>query len=856
MQTLHGRSWDPFSPRDWAQTLGLAHVALFGNESGQRRERPDGDYSVLQDGRRSSCAIFAIDDPRDLILSQEPQSWSWSANLRYTIILGKKTGTLVTRRWDLPDLVKQYRIPKNRPEAVAMFERFSEAKVSRSVDVIARMLKAFRNIRAILSPRTTNALQAINVFNAFLLGTEKVRRRQISAESWCGCRKIREALELLPDLREYYISEINDTILDIQIGDILLDYLEDEPNSQCRLEPDLLIRHASGTLYQEAHMEINRGEQSLIPGHAGPLSYKGASRRDTHYTPPAFARVLVEQSIRHLVEDGRLPANLRVTDPACGSGVFLQEALRHLDDNGYQGSVTLAGTDNSDVSCAVTKFCLAIASRDSGKGINVVQEIKQADALQIDWGVADLILTNPPFGAWRKMNAADQKATDQTLRSLKHGHADKAMAFIWKAVESLKPGGVCASILPSPLLESTSGTDWRSALAEQAPPRLIGRFSGYNYFPNAMVEPGFLILQKPPLSRINPGYISLILASDGAEELALRATRSDWIESTGEERFEIYAVSADDMPPSNWMPRTRRTAEIMQKLRRSDTSTVGNLFDVKQGTLTGNNKVFVISERELSRLGLDERGFFRSAASTSTIRNCRINRDEFVFYPYSPNGPRISSEEQLRSLLRDYYERYLEPLREQLIRSGQFKPDWWQLIRPRRWQFAPTRKLVTAYFGDIGNFAYDNLGDFVVLQGYGWNWIGGNKDSQPEPFLPLLDSNDTDDEMDDGIEESSSFFDGPLPWAYVALLNSPSFRSILSLYCPRVQGGQFNLSRRFISNVPIPDLSDENRVSADAVQKLAAAGRMLSSGEGYESDDLVALTNAAYGLEIDIINKF
>jgi adenine-specific DNA-methyltransferase len=768
------------------------------------------------------------------------------------LIFGKRPEVVVHRRWDIPDYTKSFPLPKNRFEAINLYNKLGGRKPTRSADVIARMLRAFQRVRAILAPYTINPVQAVKVFNAFLLGTERVRRGQLHV-SWGDSRRVGEALEALPDLEDYHIGGIDSSIQDVPIGDLLQDFLEVDPATNCRLEPGLLIRHASGTLYQEAHLEIYKGVPILFPEVLVRPEYRGPSRRDTHYTPPEFARVLVEQSFKILDVAGDLPKSLRILDPACGSGVFLQESLRYLEEIEYNGSVELVGMDNSDVSCTVAKFCLAIAKRDAGSGMEIHYSVEPPiDALVQNWPTVDLVLTNPPFVAWRKMSPAEQESTKVALGSLAVGHADKSMAFIWKSVQSLRPGGVCASILPSPLLESTRGLDWRTAIDKQAPPRVIGRFSGYSYFPNAMVEPGFIVLKKKILSRMDTGSLTFMLAADGAEETLFKATRSSWVEATEEFRFEIYSVGHSSLSPANWMPRSKRSADVLRKLREANMPMVGALFDVKQGALTGSNKYFLLKKSDFENLPISEQSYFRAAAGSSTIRECSIRREEFLFYPYGPDGLRITSEEQLTQSVPIYYELRLREYRERCERQGQLKPDWWGLIRPRSWQYNQRPKIVTSYFGDIGNFAFDVTGEYAVLQGYGWLWRGAEEAPEPEPHLQGLLFEDEDEDVFDEVKALPEFYDSPLPWAYVAIVNSPSFGSLLRLFCPSVQGGQFNLSRRFVEKIPIPDLSDENQFSADILRQLAALGRQLADGSGAEAEELVSLVNSVYGLEVDL----
>src|SRR5205814_2158292 len=66
--------------------------------------------------------------------------------------------------------------------------------------------------------------------------------------------------------------------------------------------------------------------------------------------------------------------------------------------------------------------------------------------------------------------------------------------------------------------------------------------------------------------------------------------------------------------------------------------------------------------------------------------------------------------------------------------------------------------------------------------------------------------------------------------AYVALFNSRRFSQLLSYYTYRVMGGQFDLSSRFVNNIPIPDLITPGAASVDVVHELRNTGVKMGKG--------------------------
>jgi predicted RNA methylase len=816
--------WDPTSPQAWAQVLGLVHVPMFGN----RPHAPErGEHAVLLDGRRASFAISATDSS-DTRYDDEPLSWTWSANVHHLLSIDVAKREMFLRRWDAPGQMRHFRLPKHGRGAQELLSVIEAAPAPRSADVILHLLKAFRQIRAFFN----SPIDAIYVLNMFLLGTESVRFEPIRKPDWLGCRTVRDAISFLtPDqIADSGADKLSADALNRNIASLTSFFVSSEPVTGCHLEPDILLRHAASQLYQEAHLQLERDPQlSLLFGLADDGTPRGHLERDVRFTPSNLARTLVQQALK--IYDHR--ASIDVLDPACGSGVFLQETLRELAATNFNGNVHVRGIDRSDISCAIANFCMQRAKKDLGPNrMTVESTITKGDALAVQWGTPNIVLMNPPFVAWDQMGSTDQSRVRAILGDAASGRIDKAMAFLCKAVDEVSLGGVIATVLPSPLLENKSGEPLRARIDQTATLRAVGRFDGMGYFAGSMVETSFVVLERST----DPAPIRVVLAQENFEGAALRAMRlneSD-VATVGVELFYVDRASFVDR---SWAPRTAQATKIIAALAAASVPLVGKLFDVKQGALTGHNEAFVISMKEYESLPVSERSYFRLAAGNSTIKHGRIEASEYVFYPYNAAGLTITTEGDLRKKLPKFYARNLEQNKAPLQARPRVGEQWWRLAEARAWQRVASPKLVSTYFGDSGSFAYDEDSEFVVLQGYGWLW---------KRQSPVVDV--TGDEDDADVSASISFHETHLPMAYLALLNSDVFELVLGCLCPRVQGGQFNLSKRFVENVPLPDLSDERRVRPSLVRELAKVGRCIQKGKEYDEKDLSNLVASSYGI--------
>ena len=823
--------WNVEEPHAWATVLGMVAIPMFG----MARTRPlCGNCEVLLDGDTASFALTSGDTNR-LLRESEPLDWSWSSNLTQTLIVDRRKGKFFVRRWDEPDNLQEHNLP-SKQQAPEILELLTTAGQPKGKTVIEGMLHLFRVVRTnVVDHLAGTPADVLETFNALLVGTDAARRGAISAQEWTRATRLRDVLHMIESrqLAAPSPSTVSESVQDFMVGELIQALYDRDPDTRYYLNPDLLIRHAAGELFQEAHAELIQPairQQLLFPA-VDPSRAKGKLKSDAHYTPPALARSLVQEAVAalHSVR-GVLPSRIEALDPACGSGVFLIEALREIAF-GWGHELALRGFDISQIACRMTEFCLGrVTQDDAGGHVPVSVAVAKQDSLALDfsWGKPDLILMNPPFVAWEKMPPHERSLVRQVLGDTYSYRPDKALAFLRKAIHSLQPGTVLATLVPAPLLEGRSGLKLRAAIEsdETLAIHLLGQFRGFSYFHDATVEPAFLVISRGA-KRQRQGPVRVATAEEGSEDKALRELRKRLPEGAWdpEGKWEVFQASREDFSASSWTPRSRRVLRLIEDLAGKGMSRVGDLFQVKLGIRTGENPVFLLSEAQLDALNPSkrERKLFRPVAQNDTIRDGRILSGVYLFYPYdSERKPLFHAEQELESAAPEYYRQYLVPNKDLLARRGGAQSrNWWELLRPRtNWQAKPVPKIVSAVFADSGSFAYDERGVFCVVQGLGWLW------------------------------KRPRFHGSDLPWAYLALLNSRAFESFLAQFCRRVGGGQFDLYPAFVNRVFLPDLSDQSRVPEKLLNELSSLGQRLGNGEPISLDRLDEVVAHAYGVSL------
>lgn len=799
--------WDPKRPDAWAELFSLVAVPVFGAHPAASPP-PKGVHSLMLDGSRGSF-VLSTEGPQHLLHGPDPIRWAWSANVNHAVaIVGDRA---FVRRWDSPIVVKEWPVLRER-DARALFGSLHRSHPPSSIQsVIARGLRTFRAVRIAIEKQGGSALDVVLAFNTILAWVARLPDADSKIEI-----EFADAINAVQSTGQvsFTSQQVSPNLLRYPLGDLARLLREGEGDSttaQYLLDANLLIRFASGPLYQEAHKQLlvpaiqqSQGElwskEMLLVGSEGP---RALAPKFVHHTPPSLARVLVEIAL-HFLEADR---SLDVLDPACGSGVFLIEAVREAGiQKGIPLTVRLRGFDQSDLAVAMADFCVRNANPENGDHTIAIQA--QNSLAISDWGIPNIVAMNPRFVAWENLSQSEREMVRSVIGPLHRGRPDLAFAFIVRALKSLKVGGVMAAMVPPSFLDGQSAEAIRAHLtqSDEFQVRLIGHFNDFKYF-DATIEPSFIVVSRS--TREAP--IQIVTAKSGFVDNAIRALRHG--KPISRAGYEIYTVSKDELRPDRWTPQTQLNLRFVDALTTNTTQTVADFFVPRLGIRTGNKSVFIVSESEIDQIcpSKKERRFFRPVADK--IEDGQIQPSGYVFYPYKTDGTLLlNTEQELKDAVPHFYDKRLRRAKEALKNRKSIYREWWEVTRPvSTWLAEHTPRIISQAFGRAGNFAFDREGEYAVVQGVGWCWKHGN----PSEEIML---------------------------SYLGLLNSSVFDDLLSYFCPRVQGGQYNLSCQFIERVPLPSLTN------DDVHGLSRIGRAIVAGRKYDANTQRNLVLHAYGV--------
>lgn len=802
----------------WTEQLGLMPVPL--------RATADETFVMLNGAKGNFCLQLSSENVAQGSNS-DPRGISWSSNVGHHVTVNSQRVEIY--RWDTKASALERFSTSSVEKNVGAFYAYLEKSAPSAEDsVVTHAIRTFRSLRnSFINPAQEDGIQALKAFLLLLAcAVENQPEATVETLKWA-----------LPQETEAARAEIS-TDKWLALYRTLTQQL---PREQLRLYLDLTLRHASGPLFQEAHFEAYRSSQlsmdlGLTPP---PIKVKFENKAaGLYFTPPALVRILVEEALRIL--EPKKP-DLVIFDPACGSAEFLREALRQLFISKYSGKVKLIGWDISPAACDMARFILHREVTDWNAFSRVEILIQEGDSLAEgkDWPQSvDLVLMNPPFVRWNEMTPDHKEATERLLvsplelgKSRPSGNYDLSHVFLVQAAQCLSETGILATILPVSVLDSKAASKVRGHLGEILEANIIARLGSHSLFSNALVDAAFYIGHRR--GAVQSNSIPLAFWSDhrsssssaGFRELRsshARNSDSQISEAIQEDKtgFCYYFQKGLGDEAEHWLPRPSKAWKLLQKLEDNDNlPSIGELFQVERGVIPGNLRAFVLSEKQWNELPFQERKYFRSSINNDDIQNGRLVACEYVFYPYGNNT--IDSEIQLRKSLPRYYQDFLQPL--QSVLESRRGSKWWMLERPRETQSENKGHLLSAHRGSPGAFAWDVNGDFMVLQGFGWRSKG------------------------------SKVLTDTLGLSYLAILNSSLFFRLVSAVSHHVSGGQWDLSKRYVDQLPIPNLFDAG-ASPDLIEELSQIGRSIQKQglprEGL-SEESLGVVARSYGLELD-----
>ena len=765
--------------RDWAIDSGLMPMHLAPHNEGERYIMLDGGYYE-----------FCLDLDAEGGTESDYNSYAWSSDVKNYIRVAGNDVTVYNWKSHRSDTMKLALIEQKFNQFLKIINSTS---INSSDDVTPFLLGLFAQLRN-LTQETKQPKEAMNLLFKLLVSIEE---EHLDAEV---CRRWSISDTVLPNGFDMLVESIRKGALQIK------------PNL------DFILRHGSGKLFEVAHrtaLSFNP-QWDLFGGISTEVVLADSSSYSClHYTPRYLVRSIVENSLKQLNKELE---KIRIFDPACGSGAFLQEALKQLKELNFQGKIEVIAFDNSEMAVSTTKFLLSYEQRKQWDERQMTYQVTVHDSVVTDWPECDLLLMNPPYIAMELIKDSETKdAVWETLKDLNmKKRPNMAAAFLYKAVKALGANGILGTVLPSSLLLLEQYQSLREAIRSMCDLNIIAKLGNFA-FSDALTDASIVIAkrQDPTLS------IPLTLwckNQDGAPFNAIRGLRKmqyDNLTSRIEDDYNIYTPSRFPVVGETWNTIPMKDDRLVQQLKvrvgTGDLKPLSEVFAVKQGIITGIRDIFEISDIQYDSIPEKEKKLFRNIASSLTIEDGQIRKDSYLWYPYNKKGLIIETEDQLRQYEWTY--NWLGPHKPELLNRNGIR-NWWEPTRPRTWQFEPAMRLCSKRFGNSSSFAIASP-DFVIKDGNAFLFNSEN------------------------AVKSDYYF-------YLAYFSSSTFEHLLSIYARTLMKG-YDLGNRNIKDIPIVDVTENTGIRTTyAYQKLVELAEMYSEGFPIKKEKFGYLVDSFY----------
>jgi len=229
-----------------------------------------------------------------------------------------------------------------------------------------------------------------------------------------------------------------------------------------------------------------------------------------YFTPRPLVDFMISLVGRErVVTSLKAGVDIRVIDPACGTGGFLVYALREAIakvESDFAARTTTAatrdsllgklkqdvfyGADANEGVASAAKMNMIVAG-DGHTNISAEDSLTRGAQVWSPPGGVDLILTNPPFGT----SESDSLAADD-LNAYGVGTSKGQLLFLQRMMSEIKPEGLICSVIDEGVLNTESAAGVRRAILEHTYLRAVVRLPAETFRPNKInVRAAVLLLE-------------------------------------------------------------------------------------------------------------------------------------------------------------------------------------------------------------------------------------------------------------------------------------------------------------------------------------------------------------------------
>ncbi|MCI7036934.1 MAG: N-6 DNA methylase [Spirochaetia bacterium] len=557
-----------------------------------------------------------------------------------------------------------------------------------------------------------------------------------------------------------------------------------------------IVENTIGKLCEEKREELKINDEEFSPE-------KNVKTGDDKKTVATKQKITAELDER-LENYRKWLLDLKILDPACGSGAFLNAALQQLKIehtlidyywlNIHAGELNfteientilennLYGVDINEESVEIAKLSLWLHTAKKNRKLTTLNgKIKCGNSLIDDPSVAgekafkweeefpevfakggfDVVIGNPPYVRVQQLDYATIDSLKKTYKTaLKR--IDISLCFIEKSRNLIKNNGLVSFITSNQFLTTEYGQAMRNFLLSE-------------FFLTECVDFGDLPIFKDAMT-----YVSIFkFTKEKQDSFGYKKIKDIQIAKTG--HYSVFKkIELSQLNDSNWNLESSDLKKIHNKIE-SVSLKIDEIGNAWYGIVTGADSVFIFDKETYQKTNIEKEIFLPLMRAQNCSKNFCSDAEKFVLYPYKieNNNTVLINEAELSSKYPNAFNYLLEHKDELEARKDSrstFKgrTDWYCLTRFGQLEIFRKNKILTPGEVKEHKFCINNS-----CAGY----------SGARVFAIVIDDENFD-------------------LKYVlCLLNSDLMKSYLQSFSSLKAGGYYSYSSNILNRTPIKNIS-------------------------------------------------
>ena len=528
--------------------------------------------------------------------------------------------------------------------------------------------------------------------------------------------------------------------------------------------------------------------------------------------------------------------NIKIVDPACGSGAFLITAFEYLlNYNNYLNDKifdltgtkdlfsdttkeilqnNIFGVDLNKESVEITKLSLWLKTADKNKtlatlennikcGNSLIDDVEIAGELAFDWekefpqvfenGGFDVVVGNPPYV---RVQGLKENYLEQTKYYEKNyvsatGSYDIYALFMEKGFKLINKKGLVSFILPHKFLITDFGSGIRKFFVEKRAVESLLHFGSELVFSEASTYTCIVTLSKKNkekilFKKVNPNKIS--------------------------ETFKWDKMDYNLLSNKNWDLQSEEIYNLIKKLKKQP-YTVGEVFkNIFQGIATSLDDVYVFEGKEEGNIikGYNKKFAYEFEIEKELVKPilggkevskyCNMEIKNYVLFPYHRINNKmeiveIKYIENNLPLTKKYLENFEKEIKGREKGKMSNRQDWYAYIYPKNLDKFDSSKIMTREISLGCNMTYDSEGK-IYHNTKVYSFVKNKKFNVDDKF-------------------------------YLALLNSKVMWFFIKNTGSEYSGGYYVFKTNYLKPFPLPEIPDNAEMFIEKADKMLFLNKNL-----------------------------